>query len=176
MGKLEGKIALITGGSSGIGLATATRFVNDGAYTFITGRRAPELMAAVEKIGRNVTSVQGDVADLPDLDHLFAKLSARKGASIPCSRMPGARGFAPLGQITEEHYAALFNSNVKGLLFTVQKALPLLRDRASIILMRPSSPVEGEGCRRGVFIAQQKPLCARSRGPGRWTCRLAAFA
>jgi len=96
MGKLEGKIALITGGNSGIGLATATRFVNAGAYTFITGRRVPELAAAVEKIGRNVTSVQGDVADLPDLDRLFAKSSARKGASIPCARMPGARG-SPLG-------------------------------------------------------------------------------
>jgi NAD(P)-dependent dehydrogenase (short-subunit alcohol dehydrogenase family) len=176
MGKLEGKIALITGGSSGIGLATATRFVNDGAYTFITGRRAPELAAAVETIGRNVTSVQGDVADLRDLDRLFAKLTREKGRlDIVFANAGGAR-FAPLGQITEEHYAALFNSNVKGLLFTVQKALPLLRDRASIILMRPSSPVEGEGCRRGVFIAQQKPLCARSRGPGRWTCRLAAFA
>ena len=134
MGKLEGKIALITGGNSGIGLATAKQFVNEGAYTFITGRRDAELAVAVKKIGRNVTGVQGDVANLGDLDRLFAQIKREKGRLDIVFANAGGAQFAPLGKITEEHYDALFNSNVKGLLFTVQKALPLLPDGASIIL------------------------------------------
>jgi len=134
MNKLEGKIALITGGNSGIGLATAKRFVAEGAYVFITGRREPELAAAAKEIGRNVTGVQGDVSNLVDLDRLFAQIKREKGKlDIVFANAGGAR-FAPLGKITEEHYDALFNGNVKGLLFTVQKALPLLPDGASIIL------------------------------------------
>jgi NAD(P)-dependent dehydrogenase (short-subunit alcohol dehydrogenase family) len=134
MGKLEGKIALITGGNGGIGLATAKQFVNEGAYVFITGRRQPELARAVKEIGRNVTGVQGDVANLGDLDRLFAQIKREKGKLDIVFANAGSAKFAPLGKITEEHYDALFNSNVKGLLFTVQKALPLLPDGASIIL------------------------------------------
>src|SRR3977135_671248 len=134
MNKLEGKIALITGGNSGIGLATAKQFVNEGAYVFITGRRDAELAAAVKEIERNVTGVQGDVANLGDLDRLFAQIEREKGKLDIVFANAGGAEFAPLGKITEEHYDALFNGNVKGLLFTVQKALPLLPDGASIIL------------------------------------------
>lgn len=134
MGKLEGKTALITGGNSGIGLATAKQFVNEGAYVFITGRRDPELAAAVKEIGRNVTGVQGDVSNLGDLDRLFAQIEQEKGKLDIVFANAGASRLAPLGKITEEHYDSVFNSNVKGLLFTVQKALPLLPDGASIIL------------------------------------------
>src|SRR6266850_1121449 len=134
MNKLEGKIALITGGNSGIGLATAKQFVNEGAYVFITGRRDAELTAAVKEIGRNVTGVQGDVSNLGDLDRLFTQIKRDKGKLDIVFANAGGANFASLGKITEEHYDALFNGNVKGLLFTVQKALPLLPDGASIIL------------------------------------------
>src|SRR6267142_670658 len=134
MDKLEGKTALITGGNSGIGLATAKRFVNEGAYVFITGRREPELAAAVKEIGRNVTGVQGDVSNLGDLDRLFAQIKREKGKLDIVFANAGVARFAPLGKITEELYDSIFNINVKGLLFTVQNALPLLTDGASIIL------------------------------------------
>ena len=134
MGKLEGKIALVTGGNSGIGLATAKRFVNEGAYVFITGRREPELAAAVKEIGKNVAGVQGDTSNLGDLDRLFTQIKREKGKLDTVFANAGGAQFARIGEITEEHYDALFNNNVKGLLFTVQKALPLLLDGASIIL------------------------------------------
>jgi NAD(P)-dependent dehydrogenase (short-subunit alcohol dehydrogenase family) len=134
MGKLEGKIALITGGNSGIGLATAKRFVSEGAYVFITGRREPELAAAVREIGRNVAGVQGDVSNLGDLDRMFARIKQEKGKLDIVFANAGVAKFAPLGEITEEHYDSLFNIAVRGLLFTVQKALSLLPDGASIIL------------------------------------------
>jgi NAD(P)-dependent dehydrogenase (short-subunit alcohol dehydrogenase family) len=134
MNKLQGKITLITGGNSGIGLATAKQFVNEGAYVFITGRREPELAAAVKRIGRNVTGVQGDVSNLGDLDRLFAQIKREKGKLDIVFANAGATPQLPLGKITEEHYESSFNTNVKGLLFTVQKALPLLPDGASIIL------------------------------------------
>jgi NAD(P)-dependent dehydrogenase (short-subunit alcohol dehydrogenase family) len=134
MGKLEGKIALITGGNSGIGLATAKQFVNEGAYVFITGRREPELAPAVKEIGRNITGVQGDVSNLGDLDRLFAQIKREKGKLDIVFANAGAAKVAPFGEITEEHSDWIFNINVKGLLFTVQKALPLLPDGASIIL------------------------------------------
>src|SRR4051794_7449306 len=134
MGKLEGKIALITGGNSGIGLATAKQFVNEGAYVFITGRRDPELAAAVKEVGRNVTGVQGDVSNLGDLNRLFAQIKQEKGKLNIVFANAGVAKFAPFGKITEELYDSIFNINVKGLLFTVQKALPLLPDGASIIL------------------------------------------
>src|ERR1700676_3600157 len=134
MGKLEGKIALVTGGNSGIGLATAKRFVNEGAYVFITGRRDAELKAAVKEIGRNVTGVQGDVSNIGDLDRLFAQIKQEKGRLDIVFANAGVAKFAPLGEITEEFYDSIFNINVKGVLFTVQKALPLLPDGASIIL------------------------------------------
>jgi NAD(P)-dependent dehydrogenase (short-subunit alcohol dehydrogenase family) len=134
MGKLEGKIALVTGANSGIGLATAKRFVDEGAYVFITGRRDPELAAAVKEIGRNVTSVQGDVSNLADLDRLFAQITREKGRLDVVFANAGVATFAPFGTITEDFYDAIFAINVKGLLFTVQKALPLMPDGASIIL------------------------------------------
>src|SRR5438034_3266841 len=134
MNKLEGKIALITGGNSGIGLATAKQFVNEGAYVFITGRREPELARAVKEIGRNVTGVQGDVANLADLDRLFAQIKREKGKLDIVFANAGTAQFAPLSKITEEHYDSIFDVNVKGLLFTVQKALALMPDGGSIIL------------------------------------------
>ncbi len=134
MGKLEGNIALITGGNSGIGLATAKQFVNEGAYVFITGRRKPELDAAVKEIGRNVTAVQGDVSNLGDLDRLFSQIKRENGKLDIVFANAGVAKFAPFGTITEQFYDSIFNTNVKGLLFTVQKALPLLPDGASIIL------------------------------------------
>jgi len=134
MGKLEGKIALITGGSTGIGFATAKLFVNEGAYVFITGRRDSELAQAVKKIGRDVTGVKGDVSNLADLDRLFARIKQEKGQLDIVFANAGGAKLAPLDAITEEHFDSLFNSNVKGLLFTVQKALPLLPDGASVIL------------------------------------------
>ena len=134
MNKLEGKTALITGGTSGIGLATAKAFVNEGAYTFITGRREAELAATVKEIGRNVTGIQGDVSNLGDLDRLFAQIKQEKGRLDIVFANAGVAKFAALGTITEELYDWTFDINVKGLLFTVQKALPLLPDGASIIL------------------------------------------
>jgi NAD(P)-dependent dehydrogenase (short-subunit alcohol dehydrogenase family) len=134
MGKLEGKIALITGGNSGIGLATAKQFVNEGAYVFITGRRDPELAVAVKEIGKNVTGVQGDVSNLGDLDRLIAQIKREKGKLNIVFANAGIAKYAPFGTITEQHYDSIFDINVKGLLFTVQKALPLLPDGASIIL------------------------------------------
>src|SRR2546423_3855202 len=134
MNKLEAKIALITGGNSGIGLATAKQFVNEGAYVFITGRREPELAAAGKEIGRNVTGVQGDVSNLGDHDRLFAQIKREKGKLDIVFANAGVAKYAPLGSITEELYHSIFDINVKGLLFTVQKAVPLLPDGASIIL------------------------------------------
>lgn len=134
MSKLEGRIALITGGNSGIGLATAKRFVEEGAHVFITGRRDSELSAAVQEIGRNVTGIQGDVSKLDDLDRLFARIQREKGKLDIVFANAGIAKFAPLGKITEDFYDSIFNINVKGVLFTVQKALPLLPDGASIIL------------------------------------------
>jgi NAD(P)-dependent dehydrogenase (short-subunit alcohol dehydrogenase family) len=134
MGKHEGKVAVITGGTSGIGLATAQRLVNEGAYVFITGRRQSELEAAVKQIGRNVTGVQGDVAKLVDLDRLYATVKEKKGFIDIVFANAGVAKFAALGAIAEEDFDQTFGINVKGLLFTVQKALPLLREGASIIL------------------------------------------
>ena len=133
-GKLEGKVAVITGGNSGIGLATAERFVAEGASVFITGRRQAQLDEAVKKIGRRATGVQGDVSKLADLDRLYATVKEKAGRIDILFANAGIAEFAPLGAITEEHYDAIFDANVKGVLFTVQKALPLLPDGASIIL------------------------------------------
>jgi NAD(P)-dependent dehydrogenase (short-subunit alcohol dehydrogenase family) len=134
MGKLDGKIALVTGGNSGIGMATAKQFVNEGAYVFITGRREAELAAAAKQIGRNVTGIQGDVSNLNDLDRLFAQIKREKGKLDIVFANAGVARYAQLGKITEEFYDSIFDINVKGVLFTVQKALPLLPDGASIVL------------------------------------------
>jgi NAD(P)-dependent dehydrogenase (short-subunit alcohol dehydrogenase family) len=132
--KLEGKIAVITGGNSGIGLATAKRFVSESAFVFIIGRRQNELDAAVSEIGNNVTGIQGDVSDLTDLDRLYNTVKDQKGHLDILFANAGIAQFAPLGEISEEHFDNIFGINVKGLLFTVQKALPLFHDGGSIIL------------------------------------------
>ncbi|MGQ7935346.1 SDR family oxidoreductase [Paraburkholderia sp. D1E] len=142
MGKLQGKIAVITGGSTGIGLATAQLFVKEGAYVFITGRRQTELDEAVETIGHNVTGIQGDVANFNDLDRLYGAV-AKKGRIDIVFANAGYGAFASLEGMTEEHFDGLFNTNVKGALFTVQKALPLLNDGASIILTGSVASVKG---------------------------------
>jgi NAD(P)-dependent dehydrogenase (short-subunit alcohol dehydrogenase family) len=134
MGKLDSKIALITGGNSGIGRATAKHFVSEGAYVFITGRTQSKLDAAGKEIGSNVTAIQGDVANLQDLDRLFAQIQREKGRLDIVFANAGVFEYAPLGTIGEEHFDSIFDTNVKGLLFTVQKALPLLPDGASIVL------------------------------------------
>ena len=134
MKKLEGKIAVITGGNSGIGLATAQRFVSDGAYVFITGRRQSELDEAVKKIGTNVSGIQGDVSNLADLDRLYVAVKKQKGRIDILFANAGVGELAPLGAITETHFDKMFGINVKGLLFTVQKALPLFQDGGSVIL------------------------------------------
>src|ERR1700677_593210 len=118
MRKLEGKIALITGGNSGIGLATAKQFVEEGAYVFITGGRVPELTAATKTIGKQVVGVRGDVSNPNDLDHLFAQIKREKGKLDIVFANAGAAKYAPIGTITEEFYDSIFNINVKGLLFT----------------------------------------------------------
>jgi NAD(P)-dependent dehydrogenase (short-subunit alcohol dehydrogenase family) len=134
MAKLDGKIALVTGGTSGIGFATAKRFVSEGAYIYITGRRESELSSAVKEIGKNVTGVQGDVSAVADLDRLFAQIKREKGRLDVVFANAGVAKYAKFGEVTEELYDSIFDVNVKGLLFTVQKALPLLVDGSSIIL------------------------------------------
>jgi NAD(P)-dependent dehydrogenase (short-subunit alcohol dehydrogenase family) len=132
--KLEGKIAVITGGNSGIGLATAKRFVSEGAYVFISGRRQKELDLALSQIGKNVIGIQGDVSNLADLDRLYNTVKDQKGHLDILFANAGIAQFAPLGEISEEHFDNIFRINVKGLLFTVQKALPLFQNGGSIIL------------------------------------------
>ncbi|WP_263408201.1 glucose 1-dehydrogenase [Terriglobus tenax] len=132
--KLEGKIALVTGGNSGIGLATAKRFVAEGAFVYITGRRKENLEAAVKEIGSNVVGIQGDVSRLDDLDRVYAQIKQEKGRVDVVFANAGGGEFVPLGQITEEHFDKTFNTNVKGLVFTVQKALPLMPDGGAIVL------------------------------------------
>ncbi|HTY55672.1 MAG TPA: glucose 1-dehydrogenase [Candidatus Binataceae bacterium] len=132
--RLDGKVAVITGGNSGIGRATAKKFVSEGAYVFITGRRQPELDSVVKEIGANVTAVQGDVVKVADLDRLYSTVKAQKGRIDILFANAAVAEMAPLGSISEEHYDHIFDVNVKGLLFTVQKALPLIPDGGSIIL------------------------------------------
>jgi len=132
--RLDGKIAVVTGGSSGIGLATAQRFVQEGAYVFITGRRQSELDKAVNQIGKNVTDVQADVSNLEDLHRLYDVVKQQKDRIDILFANAGIAESAPLGSITEDHFDKIFNINVKGLLFTVQSTLPLFQDGGSIIL------------------------------------------
>ena len=134
MKRLTGKIAVITGGNSGIGLATAKRFISEGAYVFITGRRQDELDKAVATLGSGVRGVQGDVSNLDDLDRLFATVQAEKGHVDVLFANAGIGGMSPLGAISQEQFDKVFSVNVKGTLFTVQKALPLMRSGGSIIL------------------------------------------
>jgi NAD(P)-dependent dehydrogenase (short-subunit alcohol dehydrogenase family) len=141
--KLEGKIALITGGSAGIGLATAKQFVEEGAWVYITGRRQSELDAAVASVGPNVTGIQGDVARLADLDRIYAQIGKEKGRLDIVFANAGLGDAAPLGSITEEHFDTTFNVNVKGVVFTVQKALPLMPDGGCIVLNASIVSIKG---------------------------------
>ena len=168
MGRLDGKIALVTGGSSGIGLATAKQFVNEGACVFITGRREPELAAAVTEIGRNVTAVRGDVSNLDDLDRLFAQIQREKGRLDVVFANAGVAKYAPLGTISEDFHDSIFDVNVKGLLFTVQKALPLLPDGASIILNASIVASKGLGA-NSVYSASKAAVRSFART---WTTDL----
>jgi NAD(P)-dependent dehydrogenase (short-subunit alcohol dehydrogenase family) len=140
--KLQGKVAVITGGTTGIGLAAAKLFVKEGAYVFITGRRQKELDEAVQTIGSNITGIQGDVAKSTDLDRLYEAVKSKGKIDVVFANA-GVAEFAPLGKITEEHFDRLFNINVKGTLFTVQKALPLLNDGGSIIINGSVASVKG---------------------------------
>ena len=143
MSKLEGKVALITGGTSGLGLATAKRFVAEGAYAFITGRRPAELDAAVKEIASNVTGIQGDISKLADLDRLFAAIKEQKGRLDILFANAGGGAFAPLGQVTEAHYDKYFGINVKGTVFTVQKALPLIPAGGAIVINGSMVSIKG---------------------------------
>ena len=145
MGKLSGKVAVITGANSGIGLATAKRFVEEGAHVVITGRREHELNEAAAQIGKNVTAVQGDVSRLDDLDRLYATVREKHGHLDVLFANAGLGTTAPLGSISEEHFDRQFDINVKGLLFTVQKALPLFKDGGSIILNSSIAGQKGFG-------------------------------
>jgi len=157
MGKLQGKVAVITGGTEGIGLATAQLFVNEGAYVFITGRRQKELHEAVTAIGSNATGVQGDVAKLADLDRLYETVGKVKGRIDIIFANAGVGEFVPLAKVSEEHFDRVFNINVKGALFTVQKGLPLLNDGGSIILTGSVASVKGTAA-FGVYAASKAAI------------------
>jgi NAD(P)-dependent dehydrogenase (short-subunit alcohol dehydrogenase family) len=162
MGKLEGKVAVITGGSSGMALASAKLFVEEGAYVFITGRKQEQLDEAVKLIGRNVTGVRGDAANLDDLDRLFDIVKREKGKIDILFANAGKGEAVPLGEITEQHFNAAFNVNARGTLFTVQKALPLLNDGASIIMTGSNASVKGfPGW--GVYAASKAALRSFAR-------------
>jgi NAD(P)-dependent dehydrogenase (short-subunit alcohol dehydrogenase family) len=143
VGRLQGKVAVITGGTTGIGFAAAKLFVEEGAYVFITGRRQKELDEAVKAIGNNVTGVQGDVSKVADLDRLYETIKTEGRRIDVVFANAGLGEFAALGSITEEHFDRLFNINVKGVLFTVQKALPLLNDGGSIVLTGSVASTKG---------------------------------
>src|SRR5580692_1354862 len=157
MGRLQGKVAVITGGTEGIGLATAKLFVKEGAYVFITGRRQKELDEAVTAIGANVSGVQGDVTKLADLDRLYEIVGKAKGRIDIIFANAGVAEFVPFGKVSEEHFDRLFNINVKGALFTVQKGLPLLNDGGSIILTGSVAGVKGTPA-FGVYAASKAAI------------------
>jgi NAD(P)-dependent dehydrogenase (short-subunit alcohol dehydrogenase family) len=161
-GKLEGKIALVTGGTTGIGLATALRFVNEGAYVFVSGRRETELASAARAIGKNVTAVRGDVSNLDDLDRLFAEIKRQKGTLDIVFANAGAARFGALGTITEELFDSMFDTNVKGLLFTVQKALPLMPDGSTIVLNASIGGYKGRPA-NGVYSATKAAVRSFAR-------------
>src|ERR1700729_3061866 len=163
MGKLEGKVAVITGGSSGMALASAQRFVEEGAYVFITGRKQAALDQAVKLIGRNATGVRGDAANLDDLDRLFDTVKREKGRIDILYASAGTGEAVPLGEITEQHFDATFGLNARGTLFTVQKALPLFNDGGSIFMTGSVASIKGfPGY--SVYAASKATLHAFARG------------
>jgi NAD(P)-dependent dehydrogenase (short-subunit alcohol dehydrogenase family) len=141
--KLAGKVALVTGGSSGIGLGIAKRFAEEGARVFITGRRQSQLDEAVPAIGGNAAAIQGDTSNLADLDRIYATVKAQAGHIDVLALNAGVYEFGTLGEITEEHFDKTFNTNVRGLLFAVQKALPLLTNGSSVILTGSMVSIKG---------------------------------
>ena len=159
MGKLDGKIALITGGSEGIGLATTQLFVEEGAYVFITGRRQEVLDAAVKQIGKNIRAIQGDSSKLDDLDHIYDVIKEEKGKLDVVFANAGISSSNPLASITEKSFDDVFNINVKGLLFTVQKALPILNDGGSVILNGSRLSIKG---RAGASVYSASKAAVRS--------------
>jgi NAD(P)-dependent dehydrogenase (short-subunit alcohol dehydrogenase family) len=163
MGKLEGKVAVITGGSSGMALASAKRFVEEGAHVFITGRRQEALDEAVRLIGRNVTGVRGDAANLDDLDRLFDTVKREKGKIDVLYASAGMGEAVALGEITEQHFDATFGLNTRGTLFTVQKALPLFNDGGSIIMTGSVASVKGYP-NFSVYSASKAALRSFARG------------
>ena len=167
-GKLEGKIALVTGGNSGIGLATAKRFVDEGAYVYITGRREAELKTAEASLGSQAKAVRADVSKLSELDTLYAQIKQEKGRLDVLFVNAGGGSFAPLGQITEEQFDQTFDTNVKGVLFTVQKALPLIPDGGSIVLNASMVSITGSPA-FSVYSATKAAVRSFARG---WTSDL----
>jgi NAD(P)-dependent dehydrogenase (short-subunit alcohol dehydrogenase family) len=162
MGKLDGKIAVITAATSGMALATAKRFVQEGAWVFITGRNKDRLDAAVKEIGSNVTGVQADSSKLSDLDKLFETVKKQKGRIDVLFASAGVGEFKGLEEVTEEHFDQTFNTNVRGTLFTVQKALPLLTDKASVFLNGSIASVKGFP-RFGVYSASKAAVRSFAR-------------
>jgi NAD(P)-dependent dehydrogenase (short-subunit alcohol dehydrogenase family) len=141
--KLNGKIAVVTGGSAGIGFGTAKRFAEEGARVFITGRREAELDKAVAALGANVTGVQGDMSNLADINRLYETVKLHADQIDILFVNAGVYEFGKLGEITEEHFDRTFNTNVRGLLFTVQQALPLLKPGSSVILTGSIASIKG---------------------------------
>ena len=168
--KLEGKVAVVTGGNSGIGLATAKRFAQEGAKVVVTGRRQPELDAAIQAIGHGAIGVRGDVSNLADLDRLYATVKEKYGRVDVLFANAGMAEFAPIDQVTEEHFDRQFNVNVKGLLFTVQKALPLMPDGGAIVLNASIVSVSGMPA-FGVYSATKAAVRSFARS---WTTDLKA--
>jgi NAD(P)-dependent dehydrogenase (short-subunit alcohol dehydrogenase family) len=162
MGKLEGKVAVITAATSGMALATAKLFVEEGAHVFITGRRQDKLDEAVKLIGRNVTAVQGDASNLDDLDRLYETVKREKGHIDVLFASAGRGEFAKIGDVTEQHFDETFDLNVRGTLFTIQKALPLLQNGASIILNGSIAGIKGTPA-FGVYSASKAAVRSFAR-------------
>jgi NAD(P)-dependent dehydrogenase (short-subunit alcohol dehydrogenase family) len=169
MKKHEGKVAVVTGGTSGIGFATARRLIDEGAYVYVTGRRPAELETALKELGPQARGFQGDVANLADLDALYATVKKEKGQLDILFANAGGGEFAPLGEISEEHFDKTFDINVKGLLFTVQKALPLLKEGSSVILMSSTTSAQGRSPAFSVYAATKAAVRSFARS---WTVDL----